>query len=84
MDFLRMAQEKESYTIQNRRYLHENPEITWHEFHTLSFIKSELDKMQIEYEEIKYGGKEFFHFSSFSFCLNTELRFPYFLLVWLV
>lgn len=56
MDFFSMAKAEEAYTIKNRRYLHENPELTWHEFHTLEFIKNELDKLQIEYTEVKYGG----------------------------
>lgn len=56
MNFISMAKAEENYTFKNRRYLHENPELTWHEFNTLSFIKKELEQMQIAYTEIKYGG----------------------------
>ena len=56
MDFMRLAAENEQYTIEKRRYLHERPELTGKEYNTLAFIRSELDRMGISYQEVKYGG----------------------------
>ena len=36
------AKQLEGYTIQTRRYLHQNPELSWQEENTLNFIKSEI------------------------------------------
>ncbi len=44
----------ESYVINARRVLHEYPEIGFDLDRTLAFLKSELDKMGVEYTE-KYG-----------------------------
>ena len=38
------------YMIQTRRYLHQHPEVSYKEFETTKFIKSELDKLGIPYE----------------------------------
>lgn len=38
------------YVIEQRRYFHENPELSWQEFNTSKRIKEELDKMNIPYE----------------------------------
>lgn len=56
MDFMQLAVENEQYTIQKRRYLHENPELTGKEYNTLNFIRKELDNLGIEYLEIPHGG----------------------------
>ncbi|NLP21208.1 MAG: amidohydrolase [Erysipelotrichaceae bacterium] len=40
----------EEYVIEQRRYFHENPELSWQEFNTSKRIKEELDKMNIPYE----------------------------------
>jgi amidohydrolase len=52
--------------IETRRYLHQYPELSFHEFETTKFIKSELDKLGIPYDSpletgcvgILEGGKE--------------------------
>lgn len=36
--------------INTRRYLHQHPELSFQEFETTKFIKSELDKLEIPYE----------------------------------
>jgi amidohydrolase len=37
-------------TISTRRYLHQHPEVSFQEFETTKFIKTELDKLGIPYE----------------------------------
>ncbi|MEQ9263764.1 MAG: amidohydrolase, partial [Balneolaceae bacterium] len=52
--------------ISTRRYLHQHPEVSYKEFETTKFIKSELDKLGIPYESpletgcvgILKGGKQ--------------------------
>ena len=52
--------------IANRRYLHQHPEVSYKEFETTKFIKTELDKLGIPYESpletgcvgILEGGKK--------------------------
>ncbi len=56
MNFNKLAKQEEELLIKYRRYLHENPELSGKEYNTLAFIKSELDKMNINYVEVKDGG----------------------------
>ncbi|MBS6063711.1 M20 metallopeptidase family protein [Criibacterium bergeronii] len=44
------------YVIEQRRFFHENPELSWQEFETSKRIRQELDKMDIEYEIVKETG----------------------------
>ena len=55
-DWLREAKELFSYTKSVRRLLHENPELTSREFKTVAFIRKELEKEEIPYENIPDGG----------------------------
>ena len=36
--------------VEIRRYIHRNPEVSYHEYETTAFIKAELDKLGIVYE----------------------------------
>ncbi|MVN21175.1 M20 metallopeptidase family protein [Mucilaginibacter arboris] len=42
--------------IANRRYLHENPELSFHEENTRAFVASKLDKLGISYERMAGNG----------------------------
>ncbi len=55
-DWLREAKELFPYTKAIRRLLHENPELTARELKTVAFIKKELEKEEIPYENIPDGG----------------------------
>ncbi len=65
MDIKKLAEKYESYIIEKRRYFHQHPEPSWHEFNTTDVIEAELKSMGIEtkrYEKtgvsgIIYGGK---------------------------
>ena len=46
----------ESDLIRQRRFLHETPELMWNERETASFIKKELEKLGIEYEDAAKPG----------------------------
>lgn len=56
MDFLQLAKENREYTISVRRHLHRHPELTGQEHATLAFIRGELEKLGVEYEEVPHGG----------------------------
>lgn len=42
-----LAKELKEETIQNRRHLHSNPELSYQEFQTAAFVKSKLEEMGI-------------------------------------
>ena len=42
--------------IENRRYIHANPELSFQEINTSAFIKSRLNQMGIEYTSIGNTG----------------------------
>lgn len=44
------------YVIEQRRYIHENPELSWKEFNTSKRIRQELDAMNIPYKIVKKTG----------------------------
>lgn len=46
----------EPYVVEQRRYLHEHPELSWHEFDTSKHVREELDKMGIPYEIVEKVG----------------------------
>ena len=56
MKTLELARKHEDYMIAQRRYFHEHPEVTYHEYNTLKQIAGELDAMEIPYVEIENGG----------------------------
>lgn len=63
---IELADKYFDYMVETRRYLHRHPEVSFKEFETTKFIKSELDKLGIPYESpletgcvgIFKGGKE--------------------------
>src|SRR5690625_5251183 len=56
MDAAQLAKEVEEYIIAIRRDLHRNPEISMEEARTIRVVTEELEKMDIEYEIVPYGG----------------------------
>ncbi|MEO8795768.1 MAG: M20 family metallopeptidase [Daejeonella sp.] len=42
--------------VANRRHLHTNPELSFHEYKTSAFIKSKLDELGIEYQSMADTG----------------------------
>lgn len=63
---IELADKYFNYMVETRRYLHRHPEVSFKEFETTKFIKTELDKLGIAYESpletgcvgIFKGGKE--------------------------
>ena len=49
MDFEAIKSKYNDYLIEQRRWFHSHPEVSEHEFKTSEHIKSELDKMGIEW-----------------------------------
>ncbi len=47
---LELAKKVESQLIADRRYLHQNPEVSFEEFNTMNYICQRLDDMGISYE----------------------------------
>ena len=45
-----------SETVETRRHLHRNPELSFEEYNTSAFVKSELDKLNIPYESMANTG----------------------------
>ncbi|MGN0003081.1 MAG: M20 family metallopeptidase [Sphingobacterium composti] len=45
-----------SETVKIRRHLHRNPELSFEEYNTSAFVKSELDKLGIPYESMANTG----------------------------
>ncbi|MCH7397971.1 M20 family metallopeptidase [Belliella sp. DSM 107340] len=48
-----LANQYKSEVIANRRHLHANPELSFHEFETLAFVKEQLSKMGVTDFEVK-------------------------------
>ena len=48
-----LANQYKSEVIANRRHLHANPELSFHEFETLAFVKEQLSKMGVKDFEVK-------------------------------
>ncbi|NLD16524.1 MAG: amidohydrolase [Tissierellia bacterium] len=46
----------EEYLYETRGYLHENPEVTAHEFETSKFLKGEVEKLGLSIEEVPGTG----------------------------
>ena len=51
-----LASEIHGNVIQNRRYLHAHPELSFHEYETSSFVKARLDEMDIPSKSIAGTG----------------------------
>lgn len=51
-----LAKQIHSETVQNRRHLHANPELSFKEFNTSSFIKEKLDELGIPWESMANTG----------------------------
>lgn len=51
-----LAKQIHSETIANRRHLHTNPELSFKEFNTASFIKNKLDELEIPWESMANTG----------------------------
>ncbi|WP_096636477.1 M20 metallopeptidase family protein [Clostridium cochlearium] len=56
MNVKRLLDNVEEYIIKQRRYFHENPELSWEEFNTSKRIREELDSMNIPYDVVKETG----------------------------
>jgi len=55
MELNKLCQEMEEYLIQTRRYLHRHPELSYDEKETSAFIKKELNRFGISYEDVLPG-----------------------------
>lgn len=56
MSYIYVDKDLENYIINHRRYLHENPELSWEEENTSSYILKELKSMDIEAKRIVKTG----------------------------
>ena len=56
MDYLQLAEKNRILMLEYRTYLHENPELSGEEFHTIQFICEKLGEFGISYTEVKDGG----------------------------
>lgn len=56
MNILNEVNNLNHYIINLRRILHEHPETSLEEYNTKEIIKQELNKMNIDYEDIEQGG----------------------------
>lgn len=52
----KLAEEIQADVIANRRHLHANPELSFEEYKTSAFVKAELDKLGIPYQDIAGTG----------------------------
>ena len=66
MDIRALAEKSEGYIIEQRRWFHAHPELSWEEFGTTDHIQEELEKMGLEVHRFEgrpgctamiYGGK---------------------------
>ncbi|TMI95890.1 MAG: amidohydrolase [Bacteroidetes bacterium] len=55
-DIKQLSNEIHGYVIENRRYLHAHPELSFQEYETSSFVKTRLDEMNIAWEPIAGTG----------------------------
>lgn len=56
MPYKYVDKDLEEYIISHRRYFHENPELSWHEEKTSTYILNELTKLGIEARKIVGTG----------------------------
>lgn len=55
MNYKELAEKTESYIIEQRRWCHQHPELSWEEFETTDHIEGELEKMG--YQVQRFDGK---------------------------
>lgn len=51
-----LVKEQEAYMIKTRRFLHENPEVSSHEFETSKFLQAEIKALNLEVVPVKGTG----------------------------
>ena len=51
-----LAKEIHSNVIENRRHLHANPELSFHEYETSAYVAQKLDELGIEYQKMANTG----------------------------
>lgn len=51
-----LAQQIHSDVVENRRHLHANPELSFHEFETYAFVAKKLGELGIEYQQMAETG----------------------------
>ncbi len=51
-----LAQQIHSNVVENRRHLHANPELSFHEYQTSAFVAQKLDELGIEYRKMANTG----------------------------
>ena len=51
-----LAQEIHSSVVENRRHLHANPELSFHEYQTSAYVAQKLDELGIEYQKMANTG----------------------------
>ncbi|MFA6945392.1 MAG: M20 family metallopeptidase [Pedobacter sp.] len=51
-----LAQEIHSNVVENRRHLHANPELSFHEYQTSAYVAQKLDELGIEYQKMANTG----------------------------
>ncbi len=51
-----LAQHIHSNVVENRRHLHANPELSFHEYQTSAFVAQKLDELGIEYRKMANTG----------------------------
>lgn len=51
-----LAQQIHSNVVENRRHLHANPELSFHEYQTSAFVAQKLDELGIEYQKMANTG----------------------------
>lgn len=56
MSYKYVDKDLEEYIISHRRYFHENPELSWHEVNTSTYILNELSKLGIKAKKIVGTG----------------------------
>lgn len=65
MDIKALAEKYEQYTIEQRRWFHQHPELSWEEYETTDAIEAQLKEMGLEVQRFEktgctamiYGGK---------------------------
>ena len=55
-EFIKLAKKNQERMIQDRRYLHEHPELSQHEENTVRFVADRLKELHIEYTIVPKGG----------------------------